>query len=72
MASKNLRVTFIKLLNIYMWLNGKIKMEIKKKIPQDSYQWKYNHTKPTGCSKNIPKRDVDSNTGIPHKNKNPR
>ena len=38
-----------------------IKREIKK-ISRNKWQWKHNNSKPMGCSKSSPKREVYSNT----------
>ena len=41
-----------------------IKREVKK-ISRNKWQWKHDHSKPMGCSKSSPKRDVYSNTILP-------
>ena len=40
-------------------------MEIKKKIPRDKLQQKYNDPKLTGCSKISFKREANSNAILP-------
>ena len=41
-----------------------IKREIKK-ISRNKWQWKHDNSKPMGCSKRSPKREVYSNTILP-------
>ena len=39
-------------------------------MPWAKWQWKCNHTKPIGYSKNSPKREVHNDRSLPHKQKN--
>ena len=52
-----------------MFLNNqKVTEEIKrkiKKISRNKWQWKHDNSKPMGCSKSNPKREVYSNTILP-------
>ena len=36
-----------------------------KKISRNKWQWKHDNSKPMGCSKSSPKRDIYSNTILP-------
>ena len=52
-----------------MFLNNQqvteeIKREIKK-TSRNKWKWKHNSSKPMGCSKSSPKREVYSNTILP-------
>ena len=35
-----------------------------RNIPRNKWQWKHSNSKPTGCTKNIAKREVYSNTSL--------
>ena len=53
-----------------MFLNNQqvteeIKREIKK-IFRNKWQWKHDNSKPMGCGKSSSKREVYSNTILPH------
>ena len=52
-----------------MFLNNQqvteeVKREIRK-IPRNKWQWKHDNSKPMGCTKSSPKREVYSNTILP-------
>ena len=36
----------------------------QKKIPQDKWSWRHNHSKSMGCHKSSAQREVHSNTGL--------
>ena len=46
------------------WITEEIIEEVKK-IPRDKWKWKYDDTKPMGCSKHSSKREVYSNKILP-------
>jgi len=41
-----------------------VKREVKK-ISRNKWQWKHDKSKPIGCSKSSPRREVYSNTFLP-------
>ena len=59
-----------------MFLNNQqVTEEIKKEIKtisRNKWQWKHDNSKPMGCSKSSPKREVYSNTIIPQETRKHR
>ena len=52
-------------------MNGsRMRLGKKSKVSGNKWKWTHNNPKPMGHSKGSPEKEVDSDTGLPKKNRN--